>query len=76
VALVAASRDWIRLLPATVTVTVLTFLAQGSWRNPWVWWTPIVLVLALTLAVSKPARSPAPQVLPEPGEKFVADGTP
>jgi len=76
VALVAASRDWIRLLPAAVTVTVLTFLAQGSWRNPWVWWTPIVLVLALTLAVSKPARSPAPQVLPEPGEKFVADGTP
>jgi hypothetical protein len=75
VALVAASRDWIRLLPATVTVTVLTFLAQASWRNPWVWWTPMVLVLALTLAVSKPARSPAAQVLPEPGEQFVADGT-
>jgi len=76
VALVAASRDWIRLLPAAVTVTVLTFLAQGSWRNPWVWWTPIVLVLALTLAVSKPARSPTAQVLAEPGEQFVAGGTP
>ena len=76
VALVAASRDWIRLLPATVTVSVLTFLAQGSWRNPWVWWTPIVLVLALTLAVSRPARSPAAQVLPAPGERFVTDGTP
>ena len=76
VALVAASRDWIRLLPATVTVIVLTFLAQGSWRNPWVWWTPIVLVLALTLAVSRPARSPAAQVLPAPGERFVTDGTP
>jgi hypothetical protein len=76
VALVAASRDWFRLLPAAVTTTVLTFLAQGSWRNPWVWWIPIVLVLALTLAVSKPARSPAAQVLPEPGERFVADGTP
>jgi len=76
VALVAASRDWIRLLPATVTVSVLTFLAQGSWRNPWVWWTPIVLVLALTLAVSRPARSPAAQVLAAPGERFVTDGTP
>jgi hypothetical protein len=55
---------------------VLTFLAQGSWRNPWVWWTPIVLVLALTLAVSRPARSPAAQVLAAPGERFVTDGTP
>ena len=76
VALVAASRDWIRLLSATVTVSVLTFLAQGSWRNPWLWWTPIVLVLALTLAVSRPGRSPAAPVLAERGEQFVADGTP
>jgi hypothetical protein len=76
VALVAASRDWIRLLSASVTVSVLTFLAQGSWRNPWVWWTPIVFVLALTLAVSRPARSSAAQVLPAPGERFVTDGTP
>ena len=76
VALVAASRDWIRLLPAAVTVGVLTFLAQGSWRNPWIWWTPIVLVLALTLAVSRPGRSPAAPVLAERGEQFVADGTP
>ncbi len=66
VALVAASRDWLRLLPATVTATVLTFLSQGSWRNPWVWWTPIVAVLALTLVAAWPARSPAAQVLPEP----------
>ena len=76
VALVAASRDWIRLLPATATAVVLTFLAQGSWRNPWVWWTPVVVVLGLTLAAARPARSPAAQVLPEPGEQFVADGTP
>jgi hypothetical protein len=76
VALVAASRDWIRLLPATVTVSVLTFLAQGSWRNPWVWWTPIVFVLALTLAASRPARPPTAQVLAAPGERFVTDGTP
>ena len=76
VALVAASRDWLRLLPATVTATVLTFLSQVSWRNPWVWWTPMVVVLALTLASAHPRRSPAPQVLPEPGEQFIAGGTP
>jgi hypothetical protein len=55
-ALAAASRDWIRLLPATVTVTVLTFLSQISWRNPWMWWTPMVVVLGLTLLASRPAR--------------------
>ena len=76
VALVAASRDWIRLIPATATAVVLTFLAQGSWRNPWVWWTPVVVVLGLTLAAARPARSPAAQVLAEPGEQFVAGGTP
>jgi hypothetical protein len=76
VALVAASRDWLRLIPVAVTATVLTFLAQSSWRNPWVWWTPIVAVLVLTLAAARPGRSPTAQVLPEPGEQFVADGTP
>jgi hypothetical protein len=76
VALVAASRDWVRLLPASVTAIVLTFLAQGSWRNPWIWWTPVVVVLALTLAFARPKRSPVPQMLPEPGQQFVADSTP
>jgi len=76
VALVAASRDWIRLLPTTATVIVLTFLSQASWRNPWVWWTPIVFVLALTLAFAHPKGSLAAQVLPEPGEQFAADRTP
>jgi len=76
VALVAASPSWLRLLPVTVTATVLTFLSQASWRNPWVWWTPMVAVLALTLAASRPRRSAAPQVMPEPGEQFVAGGTP
>ena len=76
VALVAASPYWPRLLPAIVPAIVLTFLAQGSWRNPWVWWTPIVAVLALTLVASTPRRSAAAQVQPEPGQKFVADSTP
>jgi hypothetical protein len=75
VALVAASGDWRRLVPTGATATVLTWLAQASWRNPWVWWTPIIAVLALTLAVARPAR-PAAQVLPEPGEEFVVDSAP
>jgi energy-coupling factor transporter transmembrane protein EcfT len=66
VALVAASRDWIRLLPTGVMAIVLTFVSQGSWRNPWIWWTPIVAVLALTLVAARPARSPAARDLPEP----------
>ena len=66
VALVAASRGWMRLIPATITAVVLTWLAQGSWRNPWVWWTPVVVVLGLTLAAARPRRSPAarPGALP------------
>jgi hypothetical protein len=36
----------------------------------------VVVVLALTLAAAGPARSPAAQVLPEPGEQFVTDGAP
>jgi hypothetical protein len=76
VALVAASRDWLRLLPTSATAIVLTWLAQASWRNPWVWWIPVVVVLGLTLAAARPGRSPEPQVLPEPGEQVVAGGTP
>ena len=76
VALVAASPSWLRLLPVTVTATVLTFLSQASWRNPWVWWTPMVAVLALTLVSAKPRRSAPAQVMPEPGEQFVAGGAP
>jgi hypothetical protein len=78
VALVAASRDWWRLIPTTATATVLTFLSQVSWRNPWVWWTPMVTLLGLTLLFSYPwpARSASAQVLPEPGEEFAADGAP
>jgi hypothetical protein len=61
VALVAASSDWWCLIPTTATATVLTFLAQVSWRNPWVWWTPMVTLLGLTLlfAHPRPARSGA-----------------
>jgi hypothetical protein len=78
VALVAASRDWWRLIPTTAAATGLTFLSQVSWRNPWVWWTPMVTLLGLTLVFSRPrpARSAAAQALPEPGEEFAADRAP
>jgi len=78
VALVAASRSYLRLLSAGVTAGVLTFLSQSSWRNPWVWWTPMVVVLGFTLLFAWPRRSASAvaQVLPEPGEQFVADGAP
>jgi len=77
-ALVAASRDWWHLIPTTATATALTFLSQESWRNPWVWWTPMVTLLGLTLFFSRPrhARPAAAQALPEPGEQFAADGAP
>jgi hypothetical protein len=77
IALIAAARDWSRLVPTGCVVVVLTFFSQIWWRNPWAWWTPMVAGLALVLftARPRPART-QPQVLPEPGEQFVADGTP
>jgi hypothetical protein len=73
-ALVAAARSWWRLFPTAAMTTVLTYLSQESWRNPWVWWTPMVTVLGLTLLSSYPwpVRPAAAQVLPEPGQEFVA----
>jgi hypothetical protein len=84
VALIAASRDWSRLLPTGCAVVVLTFFSQVSWRNPWGWWTPMIAVLGLILflAQAKWGReaglrlAPPAQVLPEPGEQFVPDGAP
>ena len=78
VALVVAAADWSCLIPAGAAATVLTFFSQILWRNPWVWWSPMITILGLALAFARPrrARSPAAQVLPETGEKFVADSAP
>jgi hypothetical protein len=78
VALVAASGDWWCLVPTTATATGLTFLSQVSWRNPFLWWTPMVTLLGFTLLFAHPraARPAAAQVLPEPGEEFAADRAP
>ena len=81
VALAAAARDWSRLLPTGCVAVVLTFFSQVQWRNPWSWWTPMVIGLALALYFARirtrgPDAGAAPQVLPEPGEQFAADGAP
>jgi hypothetical protein len=78
VALVAACRNWARLLATGSVAVLLTFFSQVQWRNPWAWWTPMVagLALALVFAWARPDARAAPQVLPEPGEQFAADGTP
>ena len=81
VALVAAARDWPRLIPTGCVAVVLTFFSQIQWRNPWGWWTPMVFGLALALYFARirtrePDAGPSPQVLPEPGEQFAADGAP
>ncbi len=81
VALAAAARDWSRLLPTGCVAVVLTFVSQAQWHNPWIWWTPMVIGLALALYFARirtheSDAGPAPQVLPEPGEQFAADGAP
>ena len=79
VALAAAARDWSRLIPTGCVAVVLTFFSQVQWRNPWGWWTPMVAGLALALFFARiRTHEPglAPQVVPEPGEQFAADGAP
>jgi hypothetical protein len=78
VALVAACRNWARLLAAGSVAVLLTFFSQVQWRNPWAWWTPMVtgLVLALAFAWDRPRARAVPQALPEPGEQLAADGSP
>jgi hypothetical protein len=89
-ALITASRYWTRLIGAGITAIVLTFFSQTQWHNPWSWWTPMITVLALTLLFAcgrrvirgqlngggGPRLGASAQVLPEPGEQFIADGAP
>ncbi len=57
VALVAAARSWSRLVPTCIVASVITFVSQAPWRDPWGWWAPIVAGLALTLFCARPAAS-------------------
>ena len=76
VALAAAARDWSRLVPTGCVAVVLTFFSQIEWRNPWSWWTPMVIGLALALYFARIQPGAAAQVLPEPGEQLAADSAP
>jgi hypothetical protein len=49
VALIASSRSWSRLVPASAAAVVLTLVSQLTWQGPWSWWGPMVAGLALTL---------------------------
>jgi hypothetical protein len=75
-ALIAASRSWVRMLIAGSVATTLTFVTQDSWRNTWGWYAMVVVGLAVALwAASDWPAHPAPrqQPLPEPGEQFATD---
>ena len=76
VALAAAARDWSRLIPTGCVAVALPFFSQIQWHNPWSWWTPMVAGLALALYFARIRPEAAPQVMPEPGEQFAADGAP
>jgi hypothetical protein len=65
VALIVASESWSRLIPAGIVATVLTFVSQASWHGVWVWWVPMMALLALTLLLARvplpwPARAMGP----------------
>jgi hypothetical protein len=49
VALIAAARNWPRLIATAVVAAAVSFGSQSSWRSPWGWWGFMVLGLALTL---------------------------
>ena len=65
VALIVASESWTRLIPAGIVATVLTFVSQASWHGVWIWWVPMMALLALTLLLARvplpwPARAMGP----------------
>jgi hypothetical protein len=60
VALIAASRSWSRLIPASIAAAALTLVSQLTWYGPWSWWGPMVAGLGLTLFFARvPAGIPA-----------------
>ena len=53
VALIAASRDWSRLIPTSVAAAAITLLSQVTLHGPWAWWTPMIAGLGLTLFLAR-----------------------
>jgi hypothetical protein len=69
VAMLAAARDWQRLVATGAAATVVTFVSQASWHSPWAWWLPMLAGLGLTLLL---ARVPLPQLLRRPAARRAA----
>jgi hypothetical protein len=60
VALIAASRSWSRLIPASLAVAVVTLVSQLTLPGPWSWWAPMIAGLGLTLYLARAPRTVAP----------------
>jgi hypothetical protein len=53
VALIAASRDWSRLIPTSVAAAAVTLASQVTLHGAWTWWTPMTAGLGLTLFLAR-----------------------
>jgi hypothetical protein len=60
VALIAASRSWSRLVPASLAAVVLTLVSQLTLHGPWSWWAPMIALLGLTLYFARVPRTVTP----------------
>ena len=63
VALVVASETWSRLIAAGIVATVLTFVSQASWHGVWIWWAPMMALLALTLLLARVRAGPGARLV-------------
>jgi hypothetical protein len=54
VALIPATLTARRLLTASAIAAAITGVSQGTWRNPWLWWVPLIVALAAFLITARP----------------------
>lgn len=52
-AVAAAGRNWPRMVATSAAAVLVTFLSQGTWRDPWTWWLPMITGLGLTLFLAR-----------------------
>lgn len=67
VALITAATTWSSLIATAVAAVTLTFASQVPWRGPWIWWTPMIAGLGITLYLARvrPRRPSAAIVQPD-----------
>jgi len=53
----AATLSWARLVAAGVVAGGLTAAAQGPSHSVWIWWLPLVIGLAVLLALARPRNA-------------------